>query len=165
MYYVVSKYRILVESETSVQMKDYPNCELIEGPQGVSLINFEVYEEDGKRKVRTKKKGDIFDISITIPSLEKKGGTYEMEAGGKEIDIKIESIGTPYLPPLFKFPENYKHDNKIDIVCSRGKLSSNYVIKSGIVKWTPVDETIECSIIISALNFPPIQKYIKIKLI
>jgi len=166
MFYVVDKYRILAESEIPVQMKDYPDCELIEGPPGVSMINFEVCMEKGIKKIKTKLILNAFDIDVSIPGIEQINGAYEIKVGGEPIEIEIKLSGVPYIPPLFIFPENFDpNKNNIDISCSRGKLSTNVLAKSGIVKWTPVDETVECSIIVTALNFPPIQKFITIKLI
>ena len=162
MYYVVDKYRILAESEVPVQMKDYPNCELVQGPPGVSLINFEMYEENGIKKVRSKEISK-FDIEVSIPSLKEKEGLYEMKAGGESIDIKVKMVGTPYLPPLFNFPEGYGK-SRIEVICTRGKVDKNVLERSGTIKWTPVDETVDVVIGFTALNFPPIQKFLRIRL-
>jgi hypothetical protein len=163
MFYVVGKHRILVESEVPVQMGDYPDCELIEGPKGVNLISFEAYTEGGIRRVRTKLQKEplrmIVESDVTV-----RNGCYEIKAGGESVKFKVRLEGNAHLPPLFTMPEGYVTDS-IKIECSRGKLSTPLIIKEGEFSWKPIDETIECSLILTALNFPPIQKFVRIKLI
>ena len=163
MYYVVGEHRILVESEVPVQMDDYPDCQLIEGPKGVNLINYEVYTEEGVKKVRTKLQKDPLRMVIEA-SIKEKNGVYIVKAGGEPIKFKVRLEGEAHLPPLFTMPEDYEPQS-IRIGCSRGKLSTQMVIKEGEFVWTPIDETIECSISLMALNFPPLQSFIRIQLV
>jgi len=165
MYYVVDKYRILVESESPVNMSDYPNCQLIQGEKGVSLINFEIYEEKGQKRVRTIER-DSVELKIEVLNLEPVGDNmYEVKAGSNPIEIKATMKGDPYLPPILKLPNDYDK-SKIEISCSRGKLSTRELNKDcNIVKWTPVDENIDVVLVFGVLNFPPIQKVLTIRLI
>ena len=164
MYYVVSKHRIVVESEVPVQMDDYPKCEMVEGPPGVSLINYEVYEEGGKRKVRTKLPKNPYKLVVDMPGVEKDLDGYVHKAGGDPVKIIVRTEGEQYLPPIVTIPEGYDK-SRIDLECTRGKLSTKILVGGGEVLWTPVDETIDAVIILKAMNFPPIQEMVRIKLI
>jgi len=165
MFYVVSDYRILAESETPMQMKDYPGCLLLEGSPGVSMIDFEIYEEDGIRRVRSKPRKDNADVEIKVPLKQKDKDSYVMEAcNDKVVEMEVKLIGELYLPPLIQMPEKYDK-NKIEITCNRGKLDKTCMVGSGIIKWTPVNETVDCVLIFTVINFPPIQKVVKIQLI
>jgi hypothetical protein len=163
MYYVVGKYRIVVESESPVVMKDYPSCELIEGAPGVDMINFEVYEEDGVKKVRSKEIEEL-KFTATLEGVEESDdGYYSIKLPSDKIEIKMKVEGKPHIPEVMTLPEGHV-EKQIDIRCTRGKLSSNTVVEAGSVWWTPVDETVEVAIMFSVLNFPPLNHAINIRL-
>jgi len=107
MYYVVGKYRIRVESEVPVQMKDYPDCVVAEGPPGVNMINFEVYEgERGELRVRTEKLKNPLDIHFVVEGCKRlPDDSYEAKAGGEAIKVKVSLKGEPHLPPIMSIPE------------------------------------------------------------
>ena len=163
MYYVVGKFRIVVESETPVVMKDYPSCELIEGPPGVDMINFEVYEEDGVKRVKSKQIEEL-KLNVSVVGLEEAvEGYYHLKLPSDPIEIKVGIEGKHNIPPAMTLPEDHV-EGQIDIKCTRGKISSSKVIGSGSVFWTPVDETVEVAIMFSILNFPPVNHAINIRL-
>jgi len=164
MYYVVGKHRIVVESEIPVQMSDYPDCEMIEGSPGVSMINFEVYEEGGKKKVKTKPQDNPLKLEVKLPDYECINGAYEIPAGTKGVQVDVVLSGEPFLPPIINVPEEDKKSRRIDISCNRGRLDKKQLFGSGSVSWTSVDETIEAVLMFVALNFPPIQESVRITL-
>ncbi len=163
MYYVVGKYRIVVESETPVNMKDYPSCEQIEGAPGVDMINFEVYEEGGVKKVKSKKIEEL-KLIISCGLEEESEGFYKLKIPSSEpIEIKMKLEGKAHLPEIMKLPDDYVA-KQINISCTRGKLSINKIIDSGSVWWTPVNETVSIAIMFTVLNFPPLHQALNVRL-
>ena len=162
MYYVVGKYRIVVESEAPVNMKDYPSCELIEGAPGVDMINFEVYEEGGVKKVKSKPI-EALVLNVSVDLEEEVEGFFKLKFPSGSIEIKMKLVGEAHLPKLMTLPEDYV-PRQINISCMRGKLSANKVIDSGSVWWTPVNETISTAILFTVLNFPPLNQALNIRL-
>lgn len=162
MFYVVGEYRIVVESEAPVNMKDYPKCELIEGAPGVDMINFEVYEEGGVKKVKSKEIEKL-ELIVSCDLEQETEGIYKMKLPSEPIEIKMKMEGQQHIPKVMTLPEGYEK-KQIDVRCTRGKLSSNKIIGSGSVWWTPVEETVDVAILFSVLNFPPVQTALNIRL-